>query len=84
MTGEAPVWWVDKCLEGFPQTGNQQLCQITSEQSSAKVSLDSAPISIFFKNSSDGVENKLFRRSYCSDTSKKDQGGKAPVLFFLK
>lgn len=51
ITSEAPVWWVDKCLEGFPQTSNQQLRQIISEQSSARVSLDFAPISIFFKNS---------------------------------
>lgn len=36
MTSEAPVWWVDKCLEGFPQASNQQLCHIISEQSSVQ------------------------------------------------
>lgn len=45
MTSEAPVWWVDKCLEGFPQTSNQQLF---SEQSSTRVFIDSVPINIFF------------------------------------
>lgn len=47
MTSETPVWWVDKCLEGFPQASNQQLCQIVSEQSSLQEYLLTLLLSVF-------------------------------------